>query len=137
LFWERVRDVCGLSLSPPEQALVLSVDEKDLGPGQAAQAPDQTPVRGRRRRREFEYVRHGTASLFAALDVHSGEVLAEPISRDDLIAKFLRFIADYEHKARPFNWTYAADPLVASLTRVVTRAATPVPEWDVRASEAL
>lgn len=171
-FWVRVRDVC-------------------------RKYPDQPPRQGRLRRREFEYVRHGTASLFAALDVHTGEVLAEPIhgknnsinfcgflddieravdpalaihvvldngsshvskhtrawfdahprwhvhytpphaswanqvelffsvlqrkvinngdfaSRDDLISKMLRFIADYDQTARPFKWTYAADPLVA------------------------
>lgn len=157
--------------------------------------PDQPARRGRRRRREFEYVRHGTASLFAALDVHSGQVRAEPIpgkndsvnfcefldgidasvdpalaihvvldngsshvskatkawfaahprwvahytpvhaswvnqielffsiiqrkvikngnftSRQDLVDKLLGFISDYDETARPFKWTYAADPL--------------------------
>ena len=34
-------------------------------------------------------------------------------SRDDLISKLLRFIADYDQNAKPFKWTYAADPLVA------------------------
>ena len=153
---------------------------------------------GRHRRREFEYGRHGTASLFAAMDVHSGQVLAQPIdvkndsinfcgflteidrvvdpnleihvvldngsshrskyttawfeahprwvvhftpphaswvnqvelffsilqrkvirggrfsSRSDLITKLMTFIADYDQTAKPFKWTYAADPLKAA-----------------------
>lgn len=194
-FWDRVRDICGLYLNPPERALVLSVDEKTSIQAKQRKHPDQAPQAGKWRRREFEYIRHGTASLFAALDVHSGEVLAEPIpgrndsvnfcaflddidravdpaltihvvldngsshvskhtkawfaahsrwvvhytpphaswvnqvelffsilqrkvirngsfeSRDDLIAKLLSFIADYDQNAKPFKWTYAADPL--------------------------
>lgn len=196
-FWDRVRDVCGLYLNPPEHALVLSVDEKTSVQAKTRIYPDQPPGPGQPRRREFEYKRHGTASLHAAMDVHSGEVLAEPIngknnsinfcafladieryvdptlaihvvldngpshtskhtrawfdahprwhvhftpphaswvnqvelffsilqrkvirngdftSRDDLINKMLRFIADYDQTAKPFKWTYAADPLVA------------------------
>jgi transposase len=196
-FWERVRDICGLYLDPPERALVLSVDEKTSMQAKARKHPDHAPKAGTWRRREFEYVRHGTASLHAALDVHTGQVLAAPIpgkndstnfcaflddieravnpgvaihvildngashvskqtkawfaahprwvvhptpphaswvnqvelffsilqrkvirngnftSRQDLIDKLLAFIADYDQTARPFRWTYAADPLVA------------------------
>lgn len=78
-FWGRVRDICGLYLAPPERALVLSVDEKTSIQAKQRKHPDQAPQARRWRRREFEYIRHGTASLFAALDVHSGEVLAEPV----------------------------------------------------------
>lgn len=200
-FWDRVRDICGLYLHPPERALVLSIDEKTSIQAKQRKHPDQAPGVGKWRRREFEYVRHGTASLHAALDVHNGEVLAAPIpdkahggnnsvnfcaflddieravapdlaihvvldngsshvskhtkkwfedhprwevhytpphaswvnqvelffsilqrkvitngnfaSRDDLIDKLLAFIATYDQTARPFKWTYAADPLVA------------------------
>jgi transposase len=196
-FWERVRDVCGLYLNCPDNAIVLSVDEKTSVQAKERKHNDQPPRPGRRRRREWEYIRHGTASLFAALDVHSGEVVAEPIpgkndsvnfcdflegiersvdpsleihvvldngsshrskytkawfdthprwethytpphaswvnqielffsilqrkvitngnftSRDDLITKMLTFITDYDQNAKPFKWTYAADPLVA------------------------
>ena len=193
-FWERVRDVCGLYLSPPINALVLSVDEKTGIQAKQRIHPDQTARPGRVRRREFEYKRHGTAKLVAALDIATGEVLADSIdrndavtfigflatidaatdpnieihvildngsshvakltrewlaahprwhphftpkhaswvnqielffsilqrkvirngnfsSRDDLIAKMLTFITDYDRTARPFAWTYAADPL--------------------------
>lgn len=156
--------------------------------------PDQSCAPGRPRRREFEYIRHGTAGLVAALDVHSGSVAARPIernnsttfcafldsidaevdatlvihvildngsshvsketkawfaahprwvvhytpphaswvnqielffsilqrkvlrngsfdSREDLIAKLLSFISDYDQTAKPFAWTYSANPL--------------------------
>jgi transposase len=196
-FWDRVRDICGLYLDPPQRALVLSVDEKTSIQAKQRKYPDHAPKAGKWRRREFEYVRHGTASLHAALDVHTGEVLAAPIpgkndstnfcaflddieravdpalhihvildngsshvsrqtkawfaahprwivhytpphaswvnqvelffsilqrkviangnfsSRRDLIDKLLAFITDYDQTARPFKWTYSADPLVA------------------------
>ncbi|MHB1913021.1 MAG: IS630 family transposase [Acidimicrobiales bacterium] len=196
-FWDRVRDVCGLYLNCPDNAVVVSVDEKTSVQAKERKYKDQPAKAGQQRRREWEYIRHGTASLFAALDVHSGEVLAEPIPgkndsvnfcdfldqiersidpslrihvvldngsshtskhtkawlaahprwtthftpphaswvnqvemffsilqrkvikngsfkwRDDLIAKLLKFIADYDQLAKPFKWTYAADPLVA------------------------
>jgi len=196
-FWFRVRDVCGLYLNCPDNAIVLSVDEKTSVQAKERKHQDQPAQARRRKRREWEYIRHGTASLFAALNVHSGEVLAEPIdgkndsknfcefldqieqtvdptleihvvldngsshrskytkawfvthprwvahytpphaswvnqielffsilqrkvitngnftSRDDLIAKMLKYIADYDTQAKPFKWTNAADTLVA------------------------
>jgi transposase len=76
LFIEKVRDVVGLYLNPPERAVVLCVDEKSQ-----VQALDRTapllPMRpGQIERRTHDYVRHGTTSLFAALDTKTGEVLA-------------------------------------------------------------
>lgn len=75
LFIEKVRDIVGLYLSPPDRALVLCVDEKSQ-----IQALDRTapllPMRpGQVERRTHDYRRHGTTSLFAALDVKTGEVL--------------------------------------------------------------
>jgi transposase len=75
LFIEKVRDVVGLSLNPPDRALVLCVDEKSQ-----IQALDRTapllPMRpGQVERRTHDYVRHGTTSLFAALDTKTGAVL--------------------------------------------------------------
>src|SRR2546429_2023337 len=72
LFVEKVRDIVGLYLDPPERALVLCVDEKSQ-----IQALDRTqpllPMRpGQPERRTHDYVRHGTTSLFAALDAASG-----------------------------------------------------------------
>jgi transposase len=75
LFIEKVRDIVGLYLAPPERALVLSVDEKTQ-----IQALDRTapmlPLRpGQVERHTHDYERHGTTSLFAALDVATGQVI--------------------------------------------------------------
>src|SRR5215208_5388735 len=75
LFAEKVRDIVGLYLTPPDRALVLCVDEKSQ-----VQALDRTqpllPLRpGQAERRTHDYVRHGTTSLFAALDVKAGTVI--------------------------------------------------------------
>lgn len=75
LFVEKVRDIVGLYLDPPAHALVLCVDEKTQ-----VQALDRTqpllPMRpGQVERRTHDYARHGTTSLFAALDVKSGKVI--------------------------------------------------------------
>jgi len=77
LFIEKVRDIVGLYLNPPDKALVLCADEKSQ-----VQALDRTqpllPMRpGQVERRTHDYVRHGTTSLFAALDVKSGKVIGE------------------------------------------------------------
>lgn len=77
LFIEKVRDIVGLYLDPPTKALVLCVDEKSQ-----IQALDRTqpllPMRpGQLERRTHDYVRHGTTSLFAALDVATGKVIGE------------------------------------------------------------
>src|SRR6266478_2697270 len=77
LFVEKVRDIVGLYLAPPERAVVLCVNEKSQ-----VQALDRTqpllPMRpGQVERRTHDYTRHGTTSLFAALDVKTGPVIAE------------------------------------------------------------
>jgi transposase len=76
-FVPKVRDVVGLYLAPPENALVLCVDEKSQ-----IQALDRTqtilPMQpGRIERRTHDYVRHGVTSLFAALNIATGEVIGE------------------------------------------------------------
>jgi len=81
LFIEKVRDVVGLYLNPPEGALVLCVDEKSQ-----IQALDRTspvlPLRpGLPERRTHDYVRGGTTNLYAALDVASGKVIADMTER--------------------------------------------------------
>ena len=77
LFIEKVRDIVGLYLNPPDRALVLCVDEKSQ-----IQALDRTrpllPLRpGQAERRTHDYVRHGTTSLFAALDARTGKVIGQ------------------------------------------------------------
>jgi transposase len=73
-FWAKAGDVCGLYLDPPENAVVFSVDEKSGMQAKSRINPTKPPAPGLRTRREFEYQRHGTAVLFAALNVHDGDV---------------------------------------------------------------
>jgi transposase len=67
-------EVCGLYLDPPENAIVLSVDEKTSIAARKPARPDTLPAPGRPARRDSEYLRNGTQNLFAALQVHSGQV---------------------------------------------------------------
>jgi hypothetical protein len=71
-FWERAADICGLYLMPPTNVLVLSVDEKTGIGARSRTRPTTRPAPGRPARQEHEYVRHGAATLLAALDVHRG-----------------------------------------------------------------
>jgi len=94
LFIEKVRDVVGLYMNPPEAALVLCVDEKTQ-----VQALDRTapvlPLRpGNPERQTHDYLRHGTTNLYAALDVASGKVIADLTERhrSDEFRRFLNLI---------------------------------------------
>jgi transposase len=83
-FAERAVDVCGLYLHHPgDNALVLSVDEKTAIPARSRRHPTKRCQPGQVERQEFEYRRHGTACLMAALNVHTGEVLATDAVRND------------------------------------------------------
>lgn len=91
----KIRDVVGLYLDPPERAIVLSVDEKTQ-----IQALDRTapmlPLRGGSvERRTHDYVRNGTTSLFAALEIATGTVTTEARSRHTG-ADFLAFMGRVE-----------------------------------------
>ncbi|MCJ1676198.1 IS630 family transposase [Streptomyces sp. APSN-46.1] len=90
-FWDRAADVCHLYLSPPPGTVVLSIDEKTAIAARSRRHPGQAPAPGRPARQEFEYRRHGTVSIAAALDVNTGEVLTQPITRNDS-ATFVRFL---------------------------------------------
>ncbi len=90
-FIEKVRDIVGLYMNPPDKALVLSVDEKSQ-----IQALDRTqpvlPMRpGQPERRTHDYTRYGTVSLFAALDVATGKVIGECRARHRS-AEFRKFL---------------------------------------------
>lgn len=99
-FWERAADVCGLYLAPPVNAVVLSIDEKTGIQAKSRKHPTLPLRPGRPERREFEYVRHGTASLIAALDVATGKVTATDVKRNDS-AHFVEFLAEIEASIDP------------------------------------
>ncbi len=91
LFIEKVRDVVGLYLNPPDRAVVLCVDEKSQ-----IQALDRTqpvlPMRpGQVERRTHDYTRYGTTSLFAALDAATGQVIGQ-CHRRHRAAEFRKFL---------------------------------------------
>ena len=77
LFVEKVRDIVGLYLSPPERALVLCVDEKSQIQALDRTQPVLPMLPGMPERRTHDYKRHGTTSLFAALDVATGAVIGK------------------------------------------------------------
>jgi transposase len=100
LFIEKVRDIVGLYLNPPERALVLCVDEKS-----EVQALDRTapllPMRpGQIERRTHDYRRNGTTSLFAALDAATGAVIGTCQARHRSL-EFVRFLDQIETAVPP------------------------------------
>ena len=94
LFVEKVRDVVGLYMSPPDNAVVLSVDEKTQVQALNRTQPILPMQPGRTERRTPEYNRHGTTSLFAALDVATGNVIGKCFQRHRAVEfrKFLNII---------------------------------------------
>jgi hypothetical protein len=92
-FWEKAGDVCGLYLNPPENAVVWSVDEKSGMQAKSRVNPTLPAVPGIPARREFEYRRHGTAVLFAGLNVHEGDV-AGWVTDSTRSENFVEFLAD-------------------------------------------
>ena len=92
LFVDKVRDIVGLYLAPPTKAVVLCVDEKSQ-----IQALDRTQpllpmAPGLPERRTHDYTRHGTTTLFAALDVATGKVIGQ-LHRRHRATEFLKFLA--------------------------------------------
>jgi transposase len=77
LFIDKVRDIVGLYMAPPERALVLCVDEKSQIQALDRTAPLLPMKPGQIERRTHDYVRHGTTSLFAALDTRTGKVIGQ------------------------------------------------------------
>jgi len=88
---DKVRDVVGLYMSPPENALVLCVDEKSQIQALDRTAPCLPMLPTTPARRTHDYVRNGTTSLFAAFDLASGSVIAQPYRRHRH-QEFLRFL---------------------------------------------
>jgi transposase len=99
-FWERARDICELYRNPPTGAVVLSIDEKTAIAARSRKHPTRAAAPGRPARQEFEYVRHGTASLVAALNVTSGEVLTEVITHNNA-ATFTAFLDQLDAAIEP------------------------------------
>jgi transposase len=125
LFVDKVRDIVGLYLNPPDRAMVLCVDEKSQ-----IQALDRTqpllPMRpGQIERRSHDYQRHGTTSLFAALDIATGRVIGRCYQRHRAV-EFRKFLATVE-EAVP-----AELDIHLVLDNYATHKAPPVKAWLAR-----
>src|SRR5205823_7685921 len=90
-FIDKVRDVVGLYLDPPDKAMVLAVDEKSQMQALDRTAPMLPMMPGTPGRKTHDYVRHGTTSLFAALDMATGKVIGQH-QRRHRHQEFLRFL---------------------------------------------
>jgi transposase len=99
LFVDKVRDIVGLYLDPPQAAMVLAVDEKSQMQALDRTAPMLPLMPGVPGRTTHDYVRHGTTSLFAALDVATGKVIGQT-QRKHRHQEFLRFLKTID-KATP------------------------------------
>lgn len=91
LFVDKVQDIVGLYLSPPDRAIVLCVDEKSQIQALDREQPVLPMMPGVPERRTHNYVRHGTTSLFAALDIASGFVIGKCYKRHRT-SEFLDFL---------------------------------------------
>ena len=91
LFVEKVYDICGLYLNPPEAAVVLSVDEKSQVQALARSQPAFPMMPGMPEKRTHDYVRHGTTSLFAAFNTADGTVISSTHRRHRAV-EFKKFL---------------------------------------------
>ena len=92
LFVEKVYDIVGLYLNPPEAAVVLCVDEKSQIQALARSQPAFPMMPGMPEKRTHDYVRHGTTSLFAAFDISDGTVISA-LHRRHRAIEFRKFLA--------------------------------------------
>lgn len=130
-FVEKVRDIVGLYLDPPERALVLCVDEKSQ-----IQALDRTqpllPMRpGQAERRTHDYKRHGTTSLFAALDIATGKVIGRCFKRHQA-KEFLTFLREIDANVpEDLDVHLVMDNYATHKTPVIQRWLVKRPHWHV------
>ena len=95
LFIEKVRDIVGLYLNPPDKALVLCVDEKAQIQALERSQPVLPMRPGQVERRTHDYTRHGTTSLFAALDTKTGQIIGQLHHRQRSV-EFRKFLDKIE-----------------------------------------
>lgn len=106
---EKVRDITGLYMNPPDHAVVFCVDEKSQ-----IQALDRTqpllPLRpGQAERGTHDYKRHGTTSLFAALELKTSRVIGK-LHRRHRSREFRQFLDLIESQSRPPGWEFTSWP---------------------------
>ena len=97
-FVEKLRDIVGLYVAPPAHALVLSIDEKSQIQALDRTQPGLPMKKGRAGTMTHDYKRHGTTTLFAALDVLEGKVIGQNMQRHRH-QEFIRFLNKIERQA--------------------------------------
>lgn len=104
-FDEKLIDVVGLYFNPPDNAVVLCMDEKSSVQALDRTQPSLPMKQGRAGTMTHDYKRDGTTTLFAALDVLSGTVIGEcqPRHRHDEFLKFLRRVDREAPKSAPYT----------------------------------
>jgi len=120
-FFDKARAICDLYRNPPPNAVLLSIDEKTGIQAKSRKHPTTAVGPGRRARREFEYVRHGTVSLMAAMNVVDGTVLGKIIERNDS-ATFIEFLTEIDAAIPPDLDIYLVMDNGSSHTSKATKA---------------
>jgi len=120
-FEQKAINICGLYLSPPDNALVLCVDEKTQIQALDRTQPELPLTTGKPKRLTTTYKRHGTISLLAALSVHQGEICAKTVQKNDSDA-FLSFLKSVYRK-------YPRKELHIILDNLSTHKTKKVLEW--------
>jgi transposase len=100
LLIDKIRDVVGLYLAPPANAAVFTVDEKPHIQALERTAPVLPMLPGTPERRSFDYVRHGTVDLFAALNTATGKVIGK-LSAKHRAADFRDFLDEIDRQTDP------------------------------------
>ncbi|MEQ1841439.1 MAG: IS630 family transposase [Verrucomicrobiales bacterium] len=130
-FIEKVRDVVGLYMSPPENALVLCVDEKSQIQALERSQPVLPMQTGFPERRSHDYYRHGTTSLFAALDVKTGQVYGQ-CQPSHTHKEFLTFLRKIEREVPSELEIHAVlDNYATHKTPAVERWLVKHPRWHL------
>ena len=124
-FVEKLRDVVGLYLDPPAHAIVLSLDEKSQIQALDRTQPGLPLKKGRAGTMTHDYVRHGTTTLFAAMNVLDGTVIGRNMQRHRH-QEFIRFLNVIEGQ------TPAGKTIHAAVDNCVTHKQPKVREWLVR-----
>jgi DDE superfamily endonuclease len=100
LLIDKIRDVAGLCLAPPANAAVFAVDEKPQIQALGRTAPVLPMLPGTPERRSFDYVRHGTIDLFAALNTATGKVIGK-LSAQHRAVDFRDFLDEIDRQTEP------------------------------------
>jgi transposase len=120
-FWIRAGAVCRLYLNPPPGTVLISIDEKTGIQAKSRKHPEIPARPGRDARREFEYLRHGTISIIAAMNVTTGDVITERVSKNDSAA-FTAFLGMLHQMIPPCLRIHLIMDNGSSHTSAATRA---------------